>query len=189
MCTSFPSSLWTEISIHLKYHNTLSITRVWFGKNISHQLVIYPLFGRVPVTISPCEASSSWCALKCFYCNGQVFCLFWRVWGEWSTVDCFCLVSRYLYYAAASRCRLHRFGEGGLGILAAAAGKDDAAAPAARRSRRDAARSSLVAQPISIFIVVRHVSGKQGSFDTAHRGRPIESSNPLKTHTQKQKQN
>lgn len=83
----------------------------------------------------------------------------------------------YLNYTATARCRLHRIAEGGLGVLAAA-GKNDAAAPAACRSRRDAVGSSLVAQPFSIFIVLRHVSAKRGSFDTAHRGRPIESPNP-----------
>lgn len=69
----------------------------------------------------------------------------------------FCLVSRYLDDTATARCRLRRIREGALGILAAA-GKNDAAAPAACRSRWDAVGSSLVAQPISIFILLRHVS-------------------------------
>lgn len=85
--------------------------------------------------------------------------------------------SGYLNYTATARCRLHRILEGGLGVLAAA-GKNNAAAPAPCRSRRDAVGSSLVAQPFSIFIVLRHVSAKRGSFDTASGGRPRKSPNP-----------
>lgn len=71
----------------------------------------------------------------------------------------------YLYDTATARCRLHRIREEGFGFLAAT-GEDDAAPPAARRSRRDAVRCFMAAEPVSIFITLRHVSEKQDCSDT-----------------------
>lgn len=74
----------------------------------------------------------------------------------------------YLNYTAPARCRLHRIQEDGVGVLAAT-GEDDTAPPAAGRSRRDAVRRSVAAQPVSISITLRHVDEKKGSFQNKER--------------------
>lgn len=76
----------------------------------------------------------------------------------------------YLDDAAASRRCLHRVQQDGVGVLAAG-GEDDAAPPAAGRSRRDAVRRSVAAQPVSVSITVRHVDKREGGLDLKHRER------------------
>ena len=66
----------------------------------------------------------------------------------------------YLDDAAPAGRRLHRLQQDGVGVLAAA-GEDDAAAPAAGRSRRDEVRRSVAAQPVSTSIALRHVDEEE----------------------------
>lgn len=68
----------------------------------------------------------------------------------------------YLNDTAPARCCLHRIQEDGLGVLAATR-EDDTAPPATGRSRRDALRRAVAAQPVSISITLRHVVEKEGS--------------------------
>lgn len=65
----------------------------------------------------------------------------------------------YLNDAAPARCRLHRFQQDGISVLAAAAaaGEDDTAAPTAGRSLWNIVGRFVAAQPISTSITLRHV--------------------------------
>lgn len=66
----------------------------------------------------------------------------------------------YLNDAAPAGRSLHRLQQDGVRVLAAT-GQDDAAAPAAGRSGRNAVRSSVAAQRVSISITVRHVDEEE----------------------------
>ncbi len=68
----------------------------------------------------------------------------------------------YLNDAAPAGGCLHRIQEDGVSVLSAT-GEDHAASPTAGRSRRDAVRRSVAAQPLSVSITLRHVDEEGGS--------------------------
>lgn len=118
----------------------------------------------LPIPTLPCWASiHEVFAMVDFF--SKYFCFVLRVRLKRREHNSDIIEFLYLYDTATARCRFHRIRKEGFGFLAAT-GEDHAAAPAARRSRRDAVRCSMAAEAVSIFITLRHVSEKQDCFDT-----------------------